>query len=293
MIKYFTEGKVYNPDIRSNLKITRDVFITRLLTYGRYKGQVLMSVITPVMLAALPILMGPAIAGSPESARISFEAKTGTGNYAGFLLLGTLFFNLVSNSLWNFGYWLRREQMQGTLETLYSTPTDRIWLLTGTSLYVMVRNGLSFIFALILGSILFAIPIGAYLQPTLILAALLFVIGVFPLFGLSLIFGAAVLRFKDVNSLISVVNWVFSFLLGVFYPITVFPVILQLLSLILPLTWVNNALRAVLFEANYFVNFYVDFGVILAFAFFIPMISIWFFTRVEKSVQKREGFSSY
>lgn len=290
---YFTSGRVNSANFSSNFQVTKHVFLARLRTYSRYRGQVIMSVLTPVMLASLPILMGAALSGSVENAQSNFKAITGTSNYIGYILVGTLFFNLVSNSLWNFGYWLRREQMQGTLETLYASPINRIWLLVGTSLYVMVRNSFSFFAALILGSLVFGLSLQTFLQPTLLLALFIYSIGMIPLFGLSLIFGAAVLRVKEVDSLINVTGFVISFLLGVFFPVAVLPPIIQLLSLMLPLTWVNNTIRAVLFDASYFLDFYLDFGMILLFAILAPLFALRLFTRVEKGLQKQEGFSSY
>ncbi|MFW9855251.1 MAG: ABC transporter permease [Candidatus Thorarchaeota archaeon] len=293
LTKNFSSGRVNSSSFSSNFQVTRQVFLARLRIYTRYRGQVIMSIIVPVMVASLPILMGVSIAGTAEEAQIQFKAITGTGNYIGYILVGTLFFNLVSNSFWNFGYWLRREQMQGTLETLYASPTRRIWLLVGTSSYVMVRNSFTFFAAMILGSIVFGLSLSTFLQPTLLLALFIYLVGMIPLFGLSLIFGAAVLRVKDVDSLINVTTFLLSFLLGVFFPVTVLPPLIHFLSLIIPITWVNNLIRAVLFDANYFLDFYLDFGIILLFAVLVPIFAFRLFARVEKGLQKQEGFSSY
>ncbi|MFW9780411.1 MAG: ABC transporter permease [Candidatus Heimdallarchaeota archaeon] len=293
LIKNFTSGRVNSANLFSNYQVTKQVFLARLRTFARYRGQVIMSIITPVMVASLPILMGVALSGSAENAQTNFKAITGTGNYIGYMLVGTLFFNLVSNSFWNFGYWLRREQMQGTLETLYASPINRIWLLVGTSTYVMVRNSFIFFAAMILGIIVFGLPLQVFLQPTLILALFIYCIGMIPLFGLSLIFGAVVLRVKEVDSLINVTTFLLSFLLGMFFPVTVLPVLLQIISLTIPVTWVTNSIRAVLFDANYFLSFYLDLGVIILFALFAPLFALRLFTGVEKGMQKQEGFSSY
>ncbi|MHA2365783.1 MAG: ABC transporter permease, partial [Candidatus Hodarchaeales archaeon] len=267
----FGKGTVNFPHMRSNFRIIWAVFMARLQTYSRYRGQVIMSVITPIMIAALPILMGEAIAGSPNNALQNFKDQTGSnGNYVGYMLIGALFFQLTSNTLWNFGFFIRREMQQGTLESLYTTPVDHVYFLIGTSLYVIVRNSVSFVLALFLGIIVFSLSLGDFMKPTLILAIIILLVGVFPLFGISLVFGAAVLRFKEVGSMVSLMQWVISFLIGVFYPVTLLPMALRVLSLSFPLTWVNNSIRTALFDAPAFFDFYTDIAIIFLFAFIVP-----------------------
>ncbi|MHA2339276.1 MAG: hypothetical protein ACXACX_18355 [Candidatus Hodarchaeales archaeon] len=76
--------------LRLNLVATYYVFLTRLRTYSRYKGQIVMSVISPILFAMIPILMGTAFAG--ENATTIFQENTGTtGSFHGYMLVGALF----------------------------------------------------------------------------------------------------------------------------------------------------------------------------------------------------------
>ena len=281
---------------RSKLIATWFVFTNRVTTYSRYKGQVLMSIITPIMIAAIPILMGQAIAGNPVKASEVFQSTTHTNasSYQGYMLIGALLFQLVSNSLWNFGFWLRREQTTGTLESgVYLVPLGRSWLVLGSSLYVIARNSVSFVLALIIGVIIFSIQVGTFLQSTLILGLIFLLLGIVPIIGLSLLYGAVILKFKEVGSLIDLMTWTASFLMGVFFPVTVLPAILYVLALLFPPTWTANGIRTALYGAPAFIGVWQDLLISLSYALIIPFIALYWFGRVERNVIKADGVGKY
>lgn len=287
---------VFTGNIRTKLNATWYIFNNRVITYSRYKGQVIMSILMPIMLAAIPILMGSAIAGSPAKATQVFQSTTHTsaGSYQGYMLIGALLFQLVSNSLWNFGFWLRREQMTGTLESgVYLVPLGKGWLVLGSALYVVARNAVSFIIALVLGVIIFSIQINTFMNVTLLLGILFLILGIIPIIGLSLLFGAVVLKFKEVGSLIDVMQWIVSFLMGVFFPVTILPAILFVVALLFPPTWTANGIRMALYNAPAFIGVWQDLLIQFGYTLIIPFIALYWFGRVERNVLKTDGVGKY
>ncbi|OLS21244.1 MAG: hypothetical protein HeimC3_36650 [Candidatus Heimdallarchaeota archaeon LC_3] len=252
-----------------------------------------MSVFTPIFIATIPILMGTAFAG--KNAAVVFEENTGvSGSYQGYMLVGALLFQLVSNTLWNFSFWLRREQMTGTLESgVYLVPTSKFWLILGSSLYVLVRNSVSFILALFLGIFIFSIQLTEFLSVTIFIAIFSLILGLPPLIGLALLVGSFILKFKEVGSFINLLNWIISFLMGVFFPITLFPAGLKIIAYLFPPTWTTNEIRNALYGVEGFIGLWEDFIVSFGFALIVPLIAFYLFYRTENSILSNQGVGQY
>jgi ABC-2 type transport system permease protein len=261
----------------------------RLQFLSRYPGQLVMDLVLPIVLAAMPIFLGRAGGGS--NAEAVFEANTGTSNYVAYLLIGSSVLNLVANAFWHMAYWLRREQELGTLETLYQAPTPRIWIAGGTAIYSAVRSVSTAILAYGIGCQIMQVdPFTGEVG----LALVFILIGLIPLYSLSLLFGAVILKVKEANALVSLMQWVVIFLMGVYYPITVFPPLVKLLALLFPPTWMTNGVRAALLGVGYFFGtWYKDLAVLWIFMLITPWLGWWVFTRVEKNVRRNEGMGQY
>ena len=78
----------------------------RLINMSRYPGQLAMEIVIPIVLAAMPILLGRASGG--DQAAANFQAHTGTTNYVAYLLIGANVFSLVSSAFWNMALGLVR-----------------------------------------------------------------------------------------------------------------------------------------------------------------------------------------
>ncbi|MCK4849562.1 MAG: hypothetical protein KAT16_11070, partial [Candidatus Heimdallarchaeota archaeon] len=97
---------------RGHLGVVWSTFVVRVKTISRYKGMLFMDIIMPVFFAAMPILLGQALAGSISAASANFEQNTGMigANYVAFIIIGANVFSTVTTSLWLFGFFIRREQ---------------------------------------------------------------------------------------------------------------------------------------------------------------------------------------
>ena len=277
------------PSMLSNLGVVKAVLIARLKVISRYKGALLMDTFMPIIFAAMPILIGVTMGGANAGA--NFEKNTGTQNYKLYMLIGSCTFMVVSMMLWLVGYWLRREQETGTLESIYLAPAKQIYVLSGVTTYALIRTLIAFGTALALGSVVFGVnPLDGD-----ILAALGFLaLGLLPLWGLSMLFGAMIMRLKEANSVINVMTWVVSFLMGVYFPLTFFPPLLRWIAVAFPPTVMNDAMRASLLNlSTFFGSWYASLAVMLVFAFAVPLIGYEVFSATGRSVRKREGVGQY
>jgi ABC-type multidrug transport system permease subunit len=111
---------------------------------------------------------------------------------------------------------------------------------------------------------------------------------------LTLLFGALVLKVKEANALINLMQWGISFLMGIFFPIAFFPPLVRLASLLFPPTWMTNGVRSALLGVGYFFQeWYLDLAVLWAFMLVAPLLGYWVFTRVEIGVRRNEGVGQF
>jgi ABC-2 type transport system permease protein len=266
-----------------------NVALARLRMQSRYRGWFLLDIMIPTVLAAMPILLGRATAGA--NAAQNFAANTGTPNYVAYLLIGSNVFMMVSGALWNVGYWLRREAETGTLEALYMAPTERVWILLGISFYGVARLVVNFALAFTIGCLIFQVN---PLQGNIPIALAFLLLGMVPVFGISLLYGALILKVKEADALIQIAQWGLTFLMGIYFPITVFPPLLRAVALLFPPTWMNNGVRAALLGVGYFFGTaYFDLAVLGVFAVLAPYLGIWLFTRAEDNVRRNEGVGEF
>ncbi len=261
----------------------------RLINASRYPGELLIEVIVPTILASMPILLGQAAAG--DNAAANFEANTGTTNYVAYLLIGSNVFVLVTRAFWDIAYWLRFEQETGTLEALYLTPTNSLTLASGVALYSALRGLLTTSLAYLLGCLVYGVnPIGGD-----VLLALAFIfVGLIPLYGLAFLFGALVLKVKETNALVGLMQWLVSFLMGIFFPVAVLPPLARLLALAFPPTWMVNGVRSALLGVGFFFEtWYLDLAVLGTFLLFIPWLSLWVFRQVEGGLRRNQGVGEF
>lgn len=261
----------------------------RLLNLTRYPGQLMMDFVTPIILAAMPILLGRATAG--DQAAAIFEANTGTANYVGYMIIGSSAFAIVSYAFWHVAYWVRWEMETGTLEAIYLTPTSRLWVASGVALYSMVRSVATTLGSYFLGSWILGVN---PFQGELLLAFVFILVGVIPLYGVALLFGALVLKLKDASALINMMQWVVSFLMGVFFPIAIFPPVVKFISLAFPPTWMTNGVRSALLGVGYFFGeWYLDLAMLGVFLVIAPLVGYQLFHRVENGIRRNEGVGQF
>jgi ABC-2 type transport system permease protein len=272
-----------------HVRTVTTIFWFRMRILSRYRGWLLLDMVVPTAIAAIPILMGRALGGINTAA--TFLENTGTANYVAYMVIGANIFMIVSNSLWIFGFWLRNEMQTGTLESLYLSPVSKLELLGGISLYAAVRSLVAFGVAFSTGCFIFGVN---PFQGDIVLAVLFLIIGLIPIYGISFFYGAVIIRLKEANSLINVAQWVIAAIMGIYYPVAVLPRVLRFLCMLFPPTWVNQDIRASLLGVSYFFGeWYFDLAVLWVFCVAAPLIGYYTFLATERKIKKNEGVGKF
>jgi ABC-2 type transport system permease protein len=274
--------------LRSNFSAMLASFRMRLTTIARYPGQLVMDIFIPIVFAYMPILLGRASSSNPEA---TFAANTGTSNYIAYMLIGSSVFTLVNFAFWHVAYWLRWEQEAGTLESLYLVPTHRIWVVAGTALYSCLRGLFSALAAYLLGSLVLGVN---PFQGEVLLALVFIIAGLIPLYSMTLLYGAIILKVKEANALVNLLQWGVSLFMGIFFPISVLPPLLRTIALLFPPTWMTNGVRSALLGVGFFFkNWYFDLAILWIFILITPFLGYWVFSRTENSIRRNEGVGQF
>jgi len=283
-----TTSTIGRPTFRQTLSAALAETRMRMINISRYPGQLMLEIIIPIVFAAMPILLGRA---NGADAAANFKANTGTANYVAFLLIGANAFTLVSNAFWHIAYWLRFEQETGTLESVYLTPTSSVTLASGVALYSIVRGLTAAFLAFFLGCLIFRVN---PFEGDVWLALAFILAGLIPLYGVALLFGAVVLKVKESNAIVGLMQWAVGFLMGLFYPVAVLPPLVRWAALLFPPTWMTNGVRSALLGVGFFFGeWYLDMAVLWVFMLFAPLFGFWVFNRVERGIQRNEGVGQF
>jgi ABC-2 type transport system permease protein len=177
----------------------------------------------------------------PTSAVISNEPGS---RYIDFLIPGLIGMNLMNSGMWSIGFALVDMRQRKLLKRYVATPmrrSDFLLALAGGRLVLMVAEvGLLLGF----GALVFHIRVMGSLLSILLLSA----IGAVGFAGLGLLTASRAQKIESVSGLINLIMmpmWIFS---GVFFSYERFPAAIHPFIKALPLTALNDALRATILE---------------------------------------------
>lgn len=229
---------------QNSFKIIKSTFLTALIVWKSYKGTLIFFVILSIVFAMLPIFMGRALGG--VNYRDYFAENGGSTHPEAFLILGTNTWSLISYALWDYATYTREEQQQGTLESLFLTPANQGLIVVGRGLVSLVMAVGTFIVGVLIGLLIFDPALLFSLDfPIFLFSLVLVTLSFLPLLGMSMGLGAFIIRFKEVSNILSSIQMFLGTLMGVFFPITILPFTVQIISALFPGTWVAQDIRYV------------------------------------------------
>jgi ABC-2 type transport system permease protein len=213
-----------------------------LLVFSRYPTWILSMVIWPVLFPLIYLLGSRALTGPGGEGLPAFVRAAGTDNVRGFIVIGTTAWMWLNITLWSVGTSLRNDQVRGTLEGNWLTPTPRFALLLGTA----ASQALLSVLFLVVSFANFALLLGIRFEADLLGALAILAASVPWIYGLSIAFAALVLRFKEANAMVYIVRGVFMVFAGISFPLSVLPGWMRAAAAYLPLTHTIEGARAAL-----------------------------------------------
>jgi len=273
--------------VKVHVQALAAIFLKGLKHHIRYPGEFLIFLLLPFLFTFLILGMGNAVGGT--NAASYFSTRTGTTNIVIYEVLGSAVWMTSWVVIEDVGAGIRDEQIKGTLEQNFLAPVNRFTLLVGLSLTDIVIT--SAIFLVVVGvSVAIVIP-SSFL--TIVPAFLTLLLGLIPLFGIGFLFAGFVVRFKEPYIFIQIANLIFATLTGTYYPVTFLPYWVQLLSGVLPQTYVIDDMRRIVIANQTLVNLYGSIFILLSLALAYPLIGYAVFRKIEKRAAVTGEFSKY
>ena len=172
------------------------------------------------------------------------EVREPGGRYIDFLIPGIVGMNLMSGGMWGVGFNLVDMRIKRLLKRLVAAPMRRPDFLAAHLTMRLVSMVIEVSFMLGFGHLAFGVPVRGGLASIFAVGAL----GAFCFGGLGLLVGSRARRIETVTGLMNVVMMPMFVLSGIFFSADRFPQVLQPLIRLLPLTALNDAMRAVVLE---------------------------------------------
>ena len=256
-----------------------------LRTVRRYPTQWLGLIFWPVLLPASYVLMGQAFSGSDPRSIAAFAERSGTADVAGFVFIGYAMYMWLSTILWGPGTALRTEQMRGSLEAVFLTPTSRLVALFGPPAAALPTLVITFVVMGVAMWLLFgvALPLDGVLRSLVVVAFAL------PsLYAIGALFAAGVLRFGEIGPIVQIVRGVLVLTCGITFPVLMLPGWAQAVAAVLPPTYIVQDIRGVLLRGLGLGDIAVDLAITVGLSALLAAFAIVTFRLLERSA-RRDG----
>ena len=184
-------------------------------------------------------------AGREDAAEIREQTVTEVGSrYIDFLIPGLLGMNIMGTGMWGIGFTVVKARSQKLLKRLRASPMRKSEFLLSHILARLVFLALEVGAVLIFAALVFDVPV----RGSLLGLSLVAVLGAMAFAGLALLIASRAGTVEGVSGLMNLVMVPMWILSGVFFSSSNFPEGVQPVIKALPLTALNDALRAVMIE---------------------------------------------
>ena len=182
------------------------------------------------------------------------------GRYIDWVLPGLIGMNLMSTGLWGMGFGIVQARQKKQLKRMSSTPMRKRDFLLAQILARLVFIGLE-----VPPVVLFAwLAFGVTVQGSLLALALIVLLGAMAFAGLGLLASARTRTIEGLSGALNLVMFPMFVLSGVFFPASRYPDAIQPFVQALPLTALNDALRAVYNDALPFTAYAGEIAILAA-----------------------------
>jgi ABC-2 type transport system permease protein len=181
--------------------------------------------------------------------------------YIDFLVPAVLAMTIMMGCMFSMGESLAGERERGELARLFMTPTSVATVVGGKILSKLTIETVRAVILIFAAIVLFGITINGSMALTmvlLVLTALCFV-------GFGIMVSARVSTQEDYTQMVMPFTMPMMFVSGVFYPLETMPWIFQKIAYLVPLTYANDALRAVMLKGAGLGAIWIDIVVLAGF----------------------------
>jgi ABC-2 type transport system permease protein len=259
------------------------------MIFVRYPSWVISLFIWPIIFPLSYVLTAQALSGRDGTGMAQFQAATGLQDYVGYIAIGTTIWMWQNVVLWNVGFSLRNEQLRGTLESNWLSPTWRFAYLLGSS----APQLLSMLMFLTVSAIEFALFLGVQFQGSLWLTLLTILVAVPSVYGLGFAFASLVITAKEANAFVFLVRGIVMIFCGITFPISILPEWMQPIAAWLPQTYIIHAMRSAALSTEGLAAITGDLKILALFGVFWLTVGYLFFNWMERRARRTGAIGQY
>lgn len=199
----------------------------------------------------------------------------GNISYLNFLAPAIIGMTILFGCVFGMGEIVAGERERGELARLFMTPTSVATVVGGKIISKLVQETGRGIILIVAAIALFGIVING----SIVLTIILLILGALCFIGFGIMVSARVSSQEDFMQSVMPITMPMMFLSGVFYPIETMPWIFQKIAYILPLTYVNDALRSAMLKGSSVGDIWIDITVLLGFTLLFFYLGVTKFNR--------------
>jgi ABC-2 type transport system permease protein len=215
------------------------------------------------------------VSQATQAIKLQVNRIYGDIKYMDFLLPGVLAMTMSMSAMMTMGDSIAGERERGELARLFMTPTSVSTVIGGKIISQLVREMIKTIILIVVAVLLFNVVING--NPLLLFLVLLMSTLCFVGFGM--MFSATAKTQEDYIQMILPIAMPMMFICGVFFPTETMPWVLQKVAYFLPLTYANDALRAVMLQGASFNLVAFDLLILLLFTLLFFTVGVMRFNR--------------
>ena len=219
--------------------------------------------------------LSQSLTSAKSSINLQINKIYGNIKYMDFLVPAILGMTIMMSCIMGLGASIAGERETGELARLFMTPTTVATVIAGKILGKLSVEMLRALLLLTVAMLLFGVTVKGGVIQTIIL---LF-IGALCFVGFGIMLSARTQTQEDYSQISMVFSMPMMFVSGVFYPIETMPWILQKFAYLFPLTYLNDAMRAVMTQGKTLGDVWIDILVLLGFTLLFFILGVKRFNR--------------
>ena len=257
--------------------------------FRRYPSWIIALFIWPLIFPMMYILTARALAGPDGSGLAVFSQTTGATDFIGYIVIGTTVWMWQNIVLWDVGFSLRNEQMRGTLESNWLSPTWRFSFLLGQTgpqiVSMMMFIGVT--------ALEFGLLFGVRLNGSVWMIFLMMLAAIPAIYGLGFAFASLVITVKEANAFVFLIRGLVMIFCGITFPISLLPDWMQSIAKWLPQTYLIHGMRAAAFSNARLPELLPDLIPLLLFGTFWLILGYSTFLWMERRARRTGSIGQY
>lgn len=255
----------------------------------RYPSWIIALFIWPVIFPMGYILTARALSGVDGSGLATFKSTTGLNEYVGYIAVGTMIWMWQNIVLWNVGGSLRNEQMRGTLESNWLSPTWRFSYMLGSSIPQLV----SMLMLMVVAALEYIFLFGVKFEGSPWLSLLVILAAIPSVYGLGFAFASLVITLKEANAFVFLVRGIVMVFCGITYPLAILPSWMQSVAQWLPQTYIIHAMRTAALSSQGLSAIAFDLKMLVLFGIFWLAVGYMLFSVMERRARQTGAIGQY